>query len=242
MTVRTIDHVSPSQLILYENCPRLWYLRYVKGYWPPKTHPLKFGIAFHEGSEAMMKSWGKEVALDNAVSKFNFDYTMNQKGENPEKWGAKAKEMFQHLDIGLRGLDSFNPISTERTIQKEKLRGRIDCFAKIGGEKYIIDWKSASYPYDEETIKNSLQLTAYCWLTDNEYKPAFILVTKASSDFYFFPTERTERDLLDFEDYMNSVIWQMENRKAFPKNTEHCSAYGGCTALADGLCEGRNDF
>lgn len=242
MSPRKINHVSPSQLILYEDCPHLWYLRYVKKFWPPKSHPLKFGIAFHDGVESLLKSWGKDVSLDNAISKFEFSYGIGQKGEDPEKWGKKAKEMYQHLLIGLNNLEDFQPIKTEQTLQKGRLRGRLDCLAKMGNEDYLIDWKTTSSPYDQETVTNSLQLTAYCWLTDNQYKPAFILVTKYSTDFYFYPTTRTKKDLINFEDYMDSVIWQMENREAFPKNTEHCGAYGGCDALEAGLCEGRNDF
>jgi len=240
--VRDIDHISPSQLILYENCPNLWYLRYIEGYWPPKSHPLKFGIAFHDGMEYLMRDWGRDVAVSNALSRFSDAYIFQQNGEDSEKWVRKAKEMYQHLSIGLSNFESFEPISSEQTLQREKLRGRIDCFAKINGEDYLIDWKTTSRPYDEEMIETSLQLTAYCWLTENKYKPAFILATKYSTDFYFFPTERTNRELLEFEDYMNSVIWQMENRKHFPKNTEFCSSYSGCTAMKDGLCEGRNDF
>ena len=240
---RNIDHISPSQLILYENCPYLWYLRYVKSYWPPKSHPLKFGIAFHNGIETMMNEWDKkEVALANAKSSFDYSYIFEEKGEDPDKWCSKAHEMYQHLSIGLKKFKSFEPISMEETIQREKLRGRIDCFAKIDGENFLVDWKSGSYPYNAERVSNDLQITAYCWMTENKYKPAFILVTKRSSRFYFYPTERTKKELLDFEDYMNSILWQMENRNTFPKNTEHCSAYGGCTALRDGLCEGRNDF
>lgn len=240
--LRTIDHVSPSQLILYENCPHLWYLRYVKSYWPPKTHALKFGIAFHDGVEQMMKNWGSNAALDNAGSKFDDSYIFGQHGEEPDKWCSKAYDMYQRLFSGLETFESFEPLETEITIQKDLLKGRIDCLAKIDGEKYIIDWKSGSYPYSEERIDTDLQLTAYCWLTDNEYKPAFILVTKGSPRFYFYPARRTKGDLARFKNYMDSVIWQMENRKFFPKNTDFCSSYGGCTALKDGLCEGSNDF
>lgn len=239
--MRTIKFVSPTQLQLWENCPHLWYLRYVKKYKPPVTFPLKFGIAFHAGIEVMLDDWGKTVAYENACSTFDYKYTFTHKGEDPAKWMKRAAKMFKTLQNRLAMFDQFEVLEQEQMIAVDRLRGRIDCIAKVDGEEMIIDWKTSNRPFSETDLKENLQLTSYCYLTGHR-QAAFMVVPKVGKKIYFQQVTRTEQQIREFGNYLESVIERMETLDEFPKNLYFCGNYGGCSAYKDGECIGKDDF
>lgn len=240
--MRTIKFVSPTQLQLWEDCPYLWYLRYVKKYKPPVTFPLKFGIAFHTGVEKMLEeSWDTEVAYDNACSAFDYSYTFTYKGEESAKWMKRAAKMLKMLQNRLSVFEQFEILEQEQTVALGRLRGRIDCIAKVDGEKMVIDWKTSNRPFSDSDLQENLQLSAYCYLTGHR-KAAFMVIPKVGKKIYFQEVTRTEQQIGEFTDYMESVIERMEMLDEFPKNYYSCKNYGGCWAYKQLLCESTDDF
>jgi hypothetical protein len=49
--INEIDHISHSQLSMWEKCPRAWEYRYIQKIGTPKSYNLFFGDVYHHGLE-----------------------------------------------------------------------------------------------------------------------------------------------------------------------------------------------
>ena len=98
-------HISYSQLSSFENCPKQWYLTYVKNLAPykPSIHAV-FGTAMHE----TIQSW-LDVLYNDTIKKANEMDLETLLTENMHKAYKAQKAMYSHEHFSdQKELDSFH--------------------------------------------------------------------------------------------------------------------------------------
>jgi len=244
--IRDIGKLSYSQISLYKQCPRLWYEQYVLGHRLEEvSQALSFGIAYHAGVEELMKLWGKNSALSEAQSKFEWEYCFGRMpGPDEDKWMPIGDKLLLNLAHKLREFD-FEPVTIEQMIERNNFRGRIDCVANVNGHKTIIDWKTASREYDPSHVDTDEQLTAYNYLMPDIEFLAFCVGVKGTQNVYWYETIRTKQQVDEFEQMVKSTRREMETLEKFPGmyNREACMAWNRkCDMWQGDWCEGLDDF
>ena len=186
--IREVGSLSYSQMEAYLTCPRLWYERYILGHkYEAYSQALSFGIAFHTGMEKMMQGWNDKVCLENAISKFEWEYHF---GRNPASnddlysWLTRGQQMLTNMHSLLRSMN-FQPVAIEKECVQKNFRGRVDCLAVVNGKQTLIDWKTSSGKFDDKKVNNDEQLTAYGWMLPGEWEGmAFGVVDKKTYEAY----------------------------------------------------------
>jgi len=169
-----IKSFSPSMIGTYLDCPKLFYYRYIaKIQLPTKKAPLLLGSAFHEVIQYVLEG-GKEP---DRIFKEKLDInqlTEEEKEEYPKlveqgnfmiktfldnqdrldkQFGINHKQCEKWLDIEL-----VNPMNGEKL--PINMHGKIDLITK---ENKIVEWKSASKPWNPKDIGFKLQTILYSW-------------------------------------------------------------------------------
>ena len=245
--LRTLKNLSWSQISCFQYCRKQWYLYYVRKLWPEeKPQPLSFGIAFHSGIETFLKEYfnqgtSKEAAISNACSRLDYAYTFGrEKGPNPKKWLPIGNTMIR-ATIALILEKGLEPISTEQYVVRNKFSGRIDCIARVGDERIIIDWKTASKPFTQRKVDNDGQLTGYGYLLPGEWdKMAFVVAIKETSEVHWYETTRTQAQIDAFVRMVAATRVKMECDSKFVgvhthNKCRHCD-------LFPYHCSGAGDF
>ena len=247
--VRTVKTLSYSQMGTYLACPRAWYEKYVLKHWPEvKSQALSFGTAYHSAMEVMCEDWvrDKELALQNALTRFEFEYSFGKNaGPKPKTYIKQADYLLTAMKEFLE-MNDFVPSGIERKCQKPGFKGVADCICLFNGKKTIIDWKTSSYPYDQERIDTDEQLTAYGWMLDGEWEQlAFCVVNKRNKDIYWYPTYRTQEQIKEFQKKVDRVRLELETKEKFlgVHCKEQCMAWNRkCDLWETGYCNGLDDF
>jgi len=243
---RQIGKLSNTQVSMYQQCPKLWYISYIlKIRMEEKPQPLCFGIALHDGMEALCHGW-KEEEYPAVMAKQVFEKSYREgegKGPNPEYWIAIGSRLIDNFDQKLQQL-KFEPVISEQMMANDHYVGKVDCIGMVDGVRTVIDWKTASRPYEDRDVELSDQLTGYAWLTGC-HNVAFCVGVKDTGDIYWYSTTRTPQQVSEYEDRILTLRHELKTRAEFPgrHNREACMAWNRkCDAWLLGACEGLDDF
>jgi len=220
--IRTVRRLSWSQMSAYENCPLAWYKHYILKLWPDeKAQPLSFGIAYHSGAEVFLDEYynqdiPQEVAINNACSRFDFEYSFGkEKGPNTKKWLPIGNTMLRATAALLLTKD-FKLLSLERFVSRKGFLGKVDCQALVDGKRMIIDWKTATYPFTQERVDTDGQLTGYGYLLQGNWDAlAFVVAIKETSEVHWYETTRTQRQIDEFVKRIENAREKMEFGEKF---------------------------
>ena len=243
---RKIGKLSNTQVSMYQQCPKLWYISYVlKIRAPERPQPMCFGIALHEGMEALCHVWKeKEDAVVTAKQVFEKSYRVGDgKGPNPEYWVAIGNRLIDNFDHKLQEMN-FVPLTSEQRMSNEHYIGVVDCIGMVNGVRTVIDWKTASSPYSTKDVETSDQLTGYAWLTGCN-QVAFCVGVKKTGEVYWYSTTRSPQQVSEYEDRILVLRHKLATTSEFPgKHTRKaCMAWNRkCDAWALGACCGLDDF
>lgn len=240
--------LSHSQYNTFDWCKKKWYLSYrVKVRIEPRPHPLTFGIAFHEGTEVFAKGQGAEDAL----SRFHWSYSLDQKGEEPEVWVPRGNTMLEALFDRIDQFNEFDVVEAEqfrtRQLDHIKFTGKIDCIAKVDGKLTIIDWKTASdvSKYNDNKIDTDYQLTSYAWLAEDVGwdELAFMVVGKSDKpEVKWCPTTRSPQAIAGWKRVMLRVADEMERYANTLPPGQHDYHCDWCDFANTQYCTGKGDF
>jgi len=258
MTSKKQKWLSWSQLTLFEQCPFLWYGRYVKK-WTTfvKNIHLMVGSAAHYAIEEALKQYrdkGSKMTVPNMVGLYV--EKLKEEGctdvDQLQYWTYVGQNMLQAwrsrfldaYDIEVLQLEGF--VVKKGNRHTGSICGVVDAILNIDGETHIVDWKTSSRRYSQKDADTSGQLSTYHFLTNvpEDTKVAFgVLVKKGGQDFQFLSSIRTPEQLDEvFKRYVNlrektqSYIQGAPPEKIIRAHCDRCDIYNL------GKCEGRDDF
>lgn len=214
--------LSYSQVSAFTQCPRKWFLQYIKKRWPPTPPAFAFGKSVHD---VMAGYWqtGKEETIDRRLVTHNFSYA-----EDPRGLKIMAKtlvlagyELLLDRGIGDFVFDQETNIELEKKVGFDGFIGYLDLVATHGQDMVVVDWKTTSQDYGDHDILSSDQLTAYAWLCHKVLgilpkHVAYVTLSKRTGIAKLYYTHKTFEDVQDWERKVEAVrraIHQGDNWK-----------------------------
>lgn len=154
------EHLSHSQIQMYENCPQCYMLNYVMGLWQEEERDaFIFGDLFHKGLASFYRGrdfWdGFKPGLSNLPAKKAFDFEGNalRLWEHFQVFGDKYQpKLIEHKFL----VPLQNPLTRE--ILAVPIKGVFDL---VTTDMQCIDHKTSSKEYDENESRSSSQLLIY---------------------------------------------------------------------------------
>jgi putative RecB family exonuclease len=237
-------HLSYSQINTYLTCPLKYRFHYIDKIEPPFTSaPLAFGSAMHEAVAAFYQSRleGDPLSVDNMFDVYRQIWLSqsNQKeirffnGDTPETLPVKARRMLEvfhgAFDPSVHIIGIEEPFEIDMGKRIPPLVGWIDAVEQApDGTISIVDLKTASKRYSDQTVHSNLQLTCYSlgcqalgFQGDVRLRLDVLLKTK-EPELVRYETTRTDADRERFVRLVKSV-WQGIKREVFfPKEDWQC--------------------
>lgn len=248
-----INRISPSMLVMYENCPKAFYYIVWLGLKlpTPKMH-LLFGTAIHAAIDhiyELQPKWA-ESSVDGALlilkTKF-LEHHVDDKEYTPIQRTEKYLEM---LNDGYEMLKQFwaqkeilwakgvQPSKMELPIKmglwnpetKDPLEIPMSC--RLDGEtedSNIIEFKTSSAPYDEFETHLSNQSRSYVWVqfcrTGKIPDVHYVVLRKKikKNKIQHLPLKYDMGDILAFDSKVRSILERIRNRE-FDRG-KNCQAY-----------------
>jgi RecB family exonuclease len=165
--------LSPSQVILFLNCPAKWYFRYFLGLPEPTTPATALGKAFHEAiAHNFRHKLQTRSDLPSAEALESFRSSLGQHLENVAL--GRGVNQVEILDLGSMMLEKYlceaapliQPAAVEAPvgglIGGVKVRGYVDL---LDTESRIIDTKSALKAIRGISHDHRFQLISYAMIT-----------------------------------------------------------------------------
>ena len=226
-SLRVPQHISCTQINMYEFCPRKWYYRYALGIKTPKTTALHFGVAIDEALNFHFeeKIKGEAPPLSAVCAQF---YEHFDKDADKVNWGDDDPKALKKtgplvLETYLKEFDSMTnatDVQTEVRVHLDNggvLLGYID----ILEEKGVVDTKTAKKFWKTTGMyakqKTELQPKAYgLWfLEEFERLPEFRyqIVTKEDPPKTQLVTVQVKKFELDGFRRRIQRLWDEINRK-----------------------------
>lgn len=239
------DHVSHSQLSLWDSCPKKWEFRYIQGLKEPPNGNLILGDCYHHTLEENFKKklvLGHDLDYDICIDFFE---TLWQKSLNNAwevDWGNKSPDIMREIGIALVGkyIDEIAPAIipqfVERWIEKDlngtKFVIRIDLIDMNG---VVIDHKTSSKSYSQADVDKDMQASASAFALG---KPIVfhnhVAVKTKTPQMQIVKTYRTTADINWWYRKASAIIAHMKTGYAPPRedswmcSEQYCGFYDLC--------------
>lgn len=236
-----INRITPSMLVEYENCPRLFYYRSWLGLQlpTPKIH-LKFGTAIHSIIDEMYtypnREFNEKIIFESIKSKFPIEsiddkeYTEFERTNKHNEMILDGVEMLKqfHQEKEILWAKGVQPIRMELPLKldifdpKTKQKLEVPMSLRLDGETEngnIIEFKTSSAKYDvfETHLSNqarSYVLAQYCRTGRIPEVHYVILIKKRKNEkIQHLHLHYDEADLLAFYSKIGSMLEQIKNRE-----------------------------
>ncbi len=171
-----LDHVSYSQLDMWQRCPKQWEYRYVHGLKIPPSGALIEGRCYHETLEKNFRqkvSSQEDLPLDDWLDIFSTVWDATLLGEERITWEGKGPGYLKDEGIGLVGeyrlstSPSVQPVNVERTYVSEVEGVKFLCIIDLEEASLaIIDHKTSAKRYTQVDVDKSLQASAAAFVLD----------------------------------------------------------------------------
>lgn len=170
-----LDHISHTQISMWNRCPRQWQYRYIEDVIAPPSGALIQGSSYHRALELNFKqkiTTRTDLELRAVLDEFSDQWDERLKGEEAIDWEEKEPgrmkdeglyiAMLYHTTIA----PEVQPLLVEW--KSEKLLDRAESAIKVvtvidlvtlGGT--IVDHKLSGRAFRQEDVDKDSQLTAY---------------------------------------------------------------------------------
>ena len=204
--------ISPSDISIYETCPRQFYYK-IMGYpmiEPPTPPYFKFGSDIHE----LLSTYYKELKYgEGVINPVEMIYSIaRRRGIVIE--GRVKRIIDRWLDFEETRISEWGhpkPILVEEVVEKPPFKGIVDLMVKKGNEKVVVDWKTGGYS-GYLSYSYQIQGTIYKYITD------------ADEVIFFFLDSGNMEFITDYEINLEEVIRPLLEDDVYPmKIGEHCN-------------------
>lgn len=241
------DHLSASQIGMYQRCPMQYEFRYVKGIKKAPNSGLILGISVHKGVETnyLHKFKTKKPAkLSEVLDAFSDRWEEGKKGadfegKNPgqvKDTGVQMSKMhYDKLAPAVQPLEKPE-YGFEIAIPgvRKKFVGYIDVLAKVLSiPMAVLDNKTTRRRFNQFETDLSVQLTSYVYAVKSIFKKKAVagldVVAQTSKEVTAtrFITQRDDAQLKRFEKTVQGIEAGIKSGIFYPTdNSSHCSWCG----------------
>ena len=239
------DHVSHSQLSLWDSCPKQWEYAYVQKLRRPSSGNLILGTCYHETLEDNFKKkliLGHDLDIDICTDYFSTVWGKEVSAAWEIDWGRQTPDAMKDMGINLiekylcEVAPSVIPQAVEQWIEKDlngtKFVIRIDLVDMNGA---VIDHKTSSKMYNQADVDKDTQASASAFALG---KPiAFsnhVAVKTKVPHIQIVRTFRTHADISWWYQKAIAIIAHMKTGYAPPRedswmcSAQYCGFYDMC--------------
>lgn len=165
-----LDHVSHSQLGMWQRCPRQWQYRYVEGLKIAPSGALIEGGCYHETLEKNFKAkihTQEDLPLKDCLDIFSTVWDARLLGEEFIDWEELDPGTIKDEGIGLvekymlTTSPSVQPVKVEEAYVSEVAGVKFVCIIDLEEVSLaVIDHKTSTKKYTQADVDKSLQATA----------------------------------------------------------------------------------
>ena len=239
-----LDHISHSQLELYDKCPRAWMYRYIEGIRGPASAPLVLGDCYHQTIETNFKykmSKGADIDIDFIpdVYKRHWNHILDTK---EIIWGDDNPNTIRDIGIALscRYVDTVAPKITpakielwlESEVADTKFVIRIDLIDHMG---VVIDHKTSKKKYSQKDTDDDMQASACAFALGRSILFCnHVAVKTGKKDIQILKTYRTQDDIDWWYKKASETVYLMKSGHYPPRpqgwycDPRYCDFYEGC--------------
>jgi hypothetical protein len=225
---------SYTQLNTYLNCPRAYRHRYVDGWQEKESRPaLLFGRAFENSLAALFRREDAAATLYEEWGAFKHSRLAYSSGDTWDRMfhqGVALLNRFAQDDrIHISRPTVDLQIKFERPLSGlDRFVAHIDGIGSFEGERCLIEWKTTSRRYPEDTpnlFSLDPQLVCYSWVTGIPDVAVVVFVRKQMAEIQYIPAtisqeQRDEFGMLVEETIarINSSSFTGRSGVRFPQN------------------------
>jgi len=240
-----LDHVSPSQLDMWQKCPRQWQYRYVEGLKIPPSGALVEGRCYHKSLEAnfaqKIESF-EDLPVGDCLDAFSTEWRVALSGEEGVEWEDSKPEYIKNEGHSLvrtymAGRAPYvQPIEVEEwyvsSVAGVKFLMRIDLLECNG---IVIDHKTSNKSYNQADVDRDMQASAAAFsLNRSILFHNHVAVKIAKPKIQVVKTVRTREDIEWWLDAASCIVTQMKTGVAPPRTNgwwcspKYCGFYDRC--------------
>lgn len=240
-----LDHVSHSQLNLWERCPRQWQAKYVRGIWTPSSDALIVGSCYHSVLEENFKfkiETGEELDLDIAYDVLDTAWNKYLAKNSDIRWLQNTQGNAKDLTFALAAkyIEEISPTVDPLQVEKwyetfigdTKFVLRMDLMLKSGA---VVDHKTSGRAYTESAVHRDPQATASAFVLD---RPIVfynhVAIKTKTPRIQVIKSMRNNADIAWWYTKAEAIIEHMKSGYAPPRddgwwcNPRYCGIYNDC--------------
>ena len=241
----TPDHISHSQISLWNSCPKMWEYSYVQKLRRSSSGDLILGSCYHQTLEENFKKkliLGHDLDFDICADYFSTIWDKEASNAWEIKWGKKSPDGLKDMGIALldRYLEEVAPTVipqyVERWIETEingtKFVIRIDL---IDMNNVVIDHKTAAKAYTQEAVDKDMQASASAFSLGHPIVFRNHVAVKAKIPrIQIMKTYRTNADINWWHRKVSAILVHMKTGYAPPRedswlcSDQYCGFYDLC--------------
>jgi len=229
------DHVSESQLSMWQRCPRQWQYRYVQGLKMRPSGALIEGSCYHKSLEVnftQKKVTFEDLPVDDCLDAFSTEWSRVMSESEDVDWRGMKPEAVKNEGHSLVRTymtvmaPNVQPIEAEEwyisKIADVVFVMRIDLINDVGT---VIDHKTSSKSYNQADVDRDMQASAAAYSLE---RPIIfenhVAVKSSHPKIQLIKTVRTREDIAWWLDTSSAIVQQMKSGIAPPRPTGwHCS-------------------
>lgn len=246
-----LDHVSHSQISMWQRCPRQWEFRYVKGLKMPPSGALIEGGCYHKALEVNFKqkiTTLEDMPVDECLDVFSDEWKNRLSGEESVDWGGRHPDFYRSEGEGLlteyMASTSFavQPVTVENTIISEITGVNFVCrLDVVDMRKIVIDHKTSARAYSQNDVDCDIQASAEAFSLNRPIVfHNHVAIKSRVPRIQIVKSFRTRDDIEWWYNMATAVIRQMKTGIAPPRpidafgkagywcSERYCGFYGMC--------------
>jgi len=220
-----LDHISHSQIDMFNRCPRQWAYRYVEGIRTPPSGALIVGGTYHSTLEFNFRSklqTGKDLRLEDCFDLFS-DY-WNKRLEDTEEVDWEEKQPGETKDQGMELVEAYMtkvapdviPTAVEQVVIRPVVGvDVVSVLDLIDSEDRTVDHKTSARLWNQVRADSHGQPTAYSFTRDKIAPVQFHIAVKPTKTLparvQILETRRSLKDVLWWVKMVEEIIEQMES-------------------------------
>lgn len=219
-----LNHVSHSQLNLWNKCPRQWEYAYVRGLHRPSSAPLLIGSAYHETLEENFRKkmiLGHDLDFDICYDFFSTVWDVNLRKAWLVNWGKTNAGAAKDVGLSLVAtyLEDVAPLVVPKQVEQtlnSNVGGvnfvlRLDL---IDSNNVIVDHKTASSLrfYSQDDVDKDMQASATAFALNKPIVFHFHVAVK--SKVPYIHVAKTYRTQADIDWWYNKAVAIIEHMKS----------------------------
>jgi len=213
-----LDHVSHSQLQLWDRCARHWEYRYVKQIPSRPSGELVLGGAYHHALDVNFSQKvdsSEDLPIEDCLDAFSDEWGIRIRDEEQINWGEKNPndQMTKGLELVEEYMSStapeVQPLFSERTFHSEIAGVNFIYIMDLQDEnKIVIDHKTAGRAFQQRDVDKDLQASAGAFVLGRSIVYHNHIAVKTVVPY--IQIKKTIRVAADIEWWVNKVTLNIE--------------------------------